>query len=81
LQAREAAIAVQGKMVDLQRKKGKGLWLGVASVFWDCVSVEKLDNYDLQNEWHCNLKRSSSALKTEDCFRFAALCYCPTSKL
>jgi hypothetical protein len=25
LQAREAAIAVQGKMVDLQRKKGKGL--------------------------------------------------------
>jgi len=33
LQAREAAIAVQGKMVDLQRKKGKGLLLGFAAIF------------------------------------------------
>jgi hypothetical protein len=33
LQAREAAIAVQGKMVDLQRKKGKGVLLGFAAIF------------------------------------------------
>jgi hypothetical protein len=56
LQAREAAIAVQGKWWIYSVRKEKVCYLVLLQFFWAFVSVEKLDNYDMEYVWYYNLK-------------------------